>query len=189
MAQKSQAQDSMMQFLGYIYPEKFEWKGWGVFSRADVRRNITDDRYMDKTTLDNILEKHKAQPVGHGYIDIIVSRDNYKDFISDLVISGYKIDSVSWWEWYEDKKENKYGLGGPESFFYRGRFSEIPVNVDDFSFSTEVTKETVISEIVNRIETKTISFSNETVAFKTSNWLTPAIWIDVPDDWRNKHSA
>lgn len=72
---------------------------------------------MDKTTLDKILEKHKAQPVGQGYIDIIVSRDNYKDFISDLVTSGHKIDSVSWREWCEDEKENEYGLGGPESVF------------------------------------------------------------------------
>jgi hypothetical protein len=144
---------------------------------------------MDKTTLDNILEKHKAQPVGHGYIDIIVSRHNFKDFISDLVTAGYKIDGVSWWEWCEDKKENEYGLGGPESVFYKGWFSEIPVNVDDFSFSADTTKENIIKEVLNKIETKTISFSDETVTFKESNWLTPAIWLDVPDDWRNKYST
>jgi hypothetical protein len=144
---------------------------------------------MDKTTLDNILEKHMAQPVGRGYIDIIVSRDNYKDFISDLVTSGYKIDGVSWWEWCEDKKENRYGLGGPESVFYRGWFSEIPVSVDDFSFSADTTKENIVQEILTKIETKSISFSDETVTFKASNWLTPAIWLNVADDWRNKYSA
>jgi hypothetical protein len=154
---------------------------------VNVGCNITDNRYMDKTTLDNILEKHSAQPVGYGYIDIIISRDNYKDFISALVTTGYKIDRVSWWEWCEDKKENEYGLGGPESIFYKGWFSEIPVNVDDFSFTTDATKENIIEEILKKIETKTISFSGETVTFKESNWLTPAIWLDVPDDWRNKY--
>jgi hypothetical protein len=154
-----------------------------------VRCNNTDDSYMDKRTLDNILEKHKAQPVGHGYIDIIVSRDNYKDFISDLVTTGYKIVSVSWWEWCEDKKENKYGLGGSESVFYKGWFSEIPVNVDDFSFSADMTKENIINDVLNKIESKSLSFSDETVRFKDNNWLTPAIWVDVPDDWRNKYSA
>ncbi len=143
---------------------------------------------MDKTTLDNILEKHKAQPVGQGYVDIIVSRDNYKDFISDLVTSGYKIDSVSWWEWCVEKKENEYGLGGPESVFFKGWFSEIPVNADDFSFSAETTKESIIQEILTKIETKTISFSDDTVTFKASNWLTPAILLDVPEDWRNTYS-
>ncbi len=144
---------------------------------------------MDKSTLDNILEKHKAQPVGRGYIDIIVSRDNYKDFIFDLVTSGYKIDSVSWWEWCEDKNESRYGLGGPESVFYRGWFSEIPVRVDDFSFSADTTKENIVQEILTKIESKSISFSDETVTFKASNWLTPAIWLNVADDWRNKYSA
>ena len=140
---------------------------------------------MDKKILDDILQKHKAQPVGDGYIDIIVSRDNYKDFVSDLVTNDFKIKSISWWEWCADKKENEYGLGGPESLFYKGWFSEIPVDVDDFNFSADKTKENIIQEVLNKIETKTISFSDETVTFKQSNWLTPAIWLDVPDDWRN----
>ncbi len=144
---------------------------------------------MDKAILDTILEKHKAQPVGHGYIDIIVSRDNYKDFVTDLVNTGYKIDSVSWWEWCEYNKENEYGLGGPESIFYKGPFSEIPINVDDFCFSADTSNENIITDVLNKIETKAIIFSDETVTFKESNWLTPAIWLDVPDDWRNKYSA
>lgn len=144
---------------------------------------------MNKNRLDQILEKHKAQPVGHGYIDIIVSRDNYQDFISDLVANGYKIESVSWWEWCEEKKKNEFGLGGPESIFYKGWFSEIPVNVDDFNFSPDTTKENIVHHILKTIETKTIFFSEETVMFKESNWLTPAIWLDVPEAWRNKYSA
>ena len=49
---------------------------------------------MNKSNLD-IFERHKAQPVGHGYIDIIVSRDNDKDFVADLVNNDYEIDSIS----------------------------------------------------------------------------------------------
>jgi hypothetical protein len=144
---------------------------------------------MDKRTLDDILEKQKAQPVGHGYIDIIVSRNNYKDFVADLITNDFKIKSVSWWEWRADKKEDEYGLGGPESIFYNGSFSEIPVDVDDFNITTETTKENTINEIIEKIESKIISFSDEKVKFSESTWLTPAIWLDVPDDWRNKYSA
>lgn len=144
---------------------------------------------MDKNILDDILEKHKAQPVGHGYIDIIVSRDNYKDFVFNLVTNGFKIESISWWEWCADKKENEYGLVGPESIFYKGWFSEIPVDVDDFKFLADTSQENVIKKILKKIDTKTISFSDKTVTFNRSNWLTPAIWLDVPDEWRNKYSA
>jgi hypothetical protein len=144
---------------------------------------------MDKLILDKILEKHKAQPVGNGYIDIIVFRDNYKDFISDLLANDFKIVSISWWEWCIGKKKNEYGLGGPESIFYNGWFSEIPANVDDFYFSADVPRGDIFREILSKIETKSISFTNETVTFGKSNWLTPAIWLDVPDDWRNNYRA
>ncbi|HWB28275.1 MAG TPA: hypothetical protein VG738_22535 [Chitinophagaceae bacterium] len=124
---------------------------------------------MDKKVLDDILQKHKAQPVGHGYIDIIVSRDNYKDFVSDLVTNGFKIKSISWWKWCADKKENEYGLGRLEGIFYKGCFSEIPVNVDDFNFSADTKQKEIIQEILNKIETKKISFSDETLTFNQSN--------------------
>lgn len=144
---------------------------------------------MEKAILDEILEKHKAQPVGQGYIDIIVSRDNYKVFIANLVANGFKISGVSWWEWREDNQKNQYGIGGPKSIFYEGWFFEIPVSVEDISFSVDTSKENIIAAIQYKIETKVISFSNETVTFKESNWLVPAIWLDVPDDWINKYNA
>ena len=143
---------------------------------------------MDKSTLDNLLDKHKAQPVGSGYIDIIFSRDNYKDFFSYLVAQGFKVSGISWWEWCKDNNKNKYGLGGPKSTYYTGWFSEIPVNVDDLDFSTLIDKDSIIDQIVRRIESKTISLADETVAFSDSNCITPAIWLNVPNDWRNKYS-
>lgn len=140
---------------------------------------------MTKIKLDEIIEKHKAQPVGHGYIDIIIARDNYQDFVSELVKNGYVIESISWWEWCPGEKESNYGLGGPKSIFYDGWFSEIPCDIDNLIFDKEAKAETIIQLIINNIETKEISFSDEVVTFKQSLWLTPAIWLEVPDDWRN----
>ncbi|MES1181372.1 MAG: hypothetical protein ABUL44_01115, partial [Flavobacterium sp.] len=133
------------------------------------------------------IEKHKAQPVGHGYIDIIVSRDNYKDFIAELVTNGFTIRGISWWEWCPEKKENEYGLGGPRSQFYNGWFSELSIDVDDIDLKDEMKSEGMLGAIINRIESKTISFPTEKVTFGSHNWLTPAIWLNVPDAWRNKY--
>jgi hypothetical protein len=96
---------------------------------------------MDKERLDTILELHKAQPVGHGYIDIIVSRENYGLFISDLIKNGFIIESISWWEWCQDGKECNYGLGGPQSIYYDGWFAELPIEVDDISIDESFTNE------------------------------------------------
>jgi hypothetical protein len=144
---------------------------------------------MNKIKLDEIIENHKAQPVGHGYIDIIVSRDNYKDFVSDLVYNGFTVESISWWEWCPGGEENKYGLGGPESNFYKGWFSELSIDVDDLKLSADLDKDGLTKEIINRVEAKQISFPDETVTFKLHKWLTPAFWLKVPDDWRNKYCA
>jgi hypothetical protein len=143
---------------------------------------------MNKEHLDRILENHKAQPVGIGYIDIIVKRDNYRLFIQDLIESGFEIESVSWWEWCEGENECNYGLGGPKSNYYNGWFAEIPTKVDDLKLE-ELNKEESIKKVVNLIESKSIGFSDETVQFKKSDWLTPAIWLGVPDHWKNKKSA
>ncbi len=144
---------------------------------------------MDKNNLDKILDLHKAQPVGHGYIDIIVSRENYKSFIRDLIDNDFTIKSISWWEWCPNGKECEYGLGGPESNFYKGWFSELPIDVDDIKTFESLKKDDSIEKIFNLIETKSISYPNEEVTFKLNSWLTPAIWLDVPKDWRNKYCA
>jgi len=144
---------------------------------------------MDKEKLDTILEMYKAQPVGNGYIDIIVPREHYELFISSLVENGFIIKSISWWEWCENEKENNYGLGGPESNYYDGWFSELPVDIDDIEIDSTFKNEEIIEKIKNLIETKTISYPGEIITFKQNNWLTPAIWLDVPDDWRNKYPS
>ncbi len=143
---------------------------------------------MNKGHLDRILEKHKAQPVGSGYVDIIVWRDNYQNLVQALVENGFEIESISWWEWCEKENECKYGLGGPKSEYYDGWFAELATEVDDLKLSDKEPQET-IQKILNFIESKTIGFSDEKVWFQKSKWLTPAIWLNVPDDWKNKKSA
>jgi len=143
---------------------------------------------MRKEHLDIILEKHKAQPVGSGYIDIIVRRENYQNLIHDLIENGFEIESISWWEWCENETECKYGLGSPKSDFYDGWFAEIPTDVDDLQLS-KLNDEESIKEVVKIIEDKSIKFSDETIKFKNSDWLTPALWLNVPDECKNRKSA
>jgi len=143
---------------------------------------------MNKDVLDSIIEEHKAQPVGSGYIDIIVRRENYQNFIQSLVENGFIIRSISWWEWCEKEEDCDYGLGGPDSDYFNGRFAEIPAEVDDLKLDDLNFTES-IDEVKKLIENKSIEFSVETIQFKDSTWLTPAFWLDVPSDWKNLKSV
>jgi hypothetical protein len=102
-------------------------------------------------------------------------------------MNGYKIQSISWWEWCQHGKKCKYGLGGPKSNYYEGWFAELPIEVDDIYTAADISNENLIGEITNRIKSKIIPYPKETVTFKHSNWLTPAIWLNVPGYWRNNH--
>ena len=140
---------------------------------------------MDKEKLDKILNDYKVQPVGKGYIDLIVSRELYKQFVRELIENGFMIKSVSWWEWCADNDDCKYGLGGPLSKFDKGWFAELPIDVDEIELS-DLIPDKAIANVINLIDSKSIQYPDEMISFNESNWLTPAIWLDVPDNWINK---
>jgi len=132
---------------------------------------------MLKEDLDDLLEKSKAQPVGWGYIDCIIKPDNVTEFVNKLTEMDIRISALTWWCDCTDKKMNHdgcpHGMGGPDSRFYDGWFSEMPwdyVRCDDFEDNTEV---------LNYI------FSNFPQSEDYLPCLIPALWLDVPDDWRN----
>ncbi len=134
-----------------------------------------------KEKLDSLIKLYKAQPVGNGYIDIIVSRDYYKDFVRELINNGFVITSISWWEYCNDlMSKSKYGLGGPPSKFFDGWFSELCEDIDDVDTNE-------IDAIYNKIENKTLVYSDmDIISFKNNDFLTPAFWLDIPDTWEYK---
>jgi hypothetical protein len=143
---------------------------------------------MDKEKLDAIIDLHKAQPVGDGYIDIIVLRENCGLFVFDLIKNDFKITNVSWWEWVSNGKECNYGLGGPQSKYFNGWFAELPIDIDDIQYDTGSTNENTVKNINNLIATKTIIYPDEILLYNQNTWLTPAFWIDVPNDWKNRRA-
>ena len=159
--------------------------GWQHKPRA-VMHIVNSE--MDKEHLDRILKSHKAQPVGSGYIDVIVKRDNYKSLIRKLIEAGFYIESITWWEWIEDNKNSKYGLGGPESEYYNGWFAELAIKVDNVDLSKKHPQDS-IKQLIEFIESKSIVYPNEKINFSQSEWLTPALWLKVPSHWENKNSA
>ncbi|TVY08346.1 hypothetical protein [Paenibacillus cremeus] len=77
--------------------------------------------------LERILTLYQVQPVGNGYIDCIVMRDNLKQFIQEITALGVLISDVSWWCYVEPLNSTgcPHGMGGPKSDYYDGWFSKL----------------------------------------------------------------
>ncbi|MBQ25082.1 hypothetical protein [Alcanivorax sp.] len=137
----------------------------------------------NKARLDGLLEEYKAQPVGDGYIDIIVSRENYRSFAKAIIESRFLIEAISWWEYLESiDAPNTYGMGGPRSRFYPGWFAETCTDVDDVPHSNNA-----LAAVVEIVEGKVLGeYGGEQLSFKETKSLTPAFWLKVDEGWKSR---
>ena len=142
-------------------------------------------KQSSKDDLDRLLEEYKAQAVGSGYIDIIVSRSNYRSFAKALIDHGFQIDAVSWWEYLADTNmRNSYGMGGPTSRFYPGWFSEVGGDIDEIQNSGDA--EGDLNAVVSLVETKVLGvYDGKLIGFQETSSLTPSFWLGVDESWRN----
>jgi hypothetical protein len=148
-----------------------------------------------KHELDEILVRHKAQPVGWGDIDTIVHRNELEKFVESISKYGFLIKTVSWWEYLSDKDQTaKIGMGGPISWFYPGWFSEIneydEIEEEFFISIMNDQKVELVAESNNRffknILTKTTkAFGGNSLSYQKDLELTAGLWLEVPDEWIN----
>ncbi len=138
-----------------------------------------------KAVLDNLLFRYKAQPVGSGYIDIIVMRENFEPFAKELIENGFDIDAISWWEYVDDiGKSNSYGYGGPRSLFYPGWFAETCTETDEVP--NVENPEGKLAVVINIVENKVLGeYGEKIITYKNCSSLTPAFWLRVDEEWKN----
>ncbi len=149
-----------------LAPDSFIVRGEYAMTRFDGET---------KNALDKLLLFYKIQPVGWGYIDCIILKENVPGFIKSLTELGVKVTDITWW-CHCMIAGNKaagcpHGGGGPKSKYFYGWFSEM-----------------------YQIPNIKISDNNEITKYVFNEWpktkeylpcLIPAFWLDVPDDWKN----
>ena len=146
---------------------------------------------------DRVVREYAVHIVGNGYIDIIVTRDRYADFINELTETGFVVGAVSWW--CHATEENKrtigcpHGYGGPMTQI--GWFSELAHDFDEVEEGEMVKlKANDFHHEVKRINDKMIETNMRKVTrqmadgtslkFSEHACLTPWIWVHVPEDWQ-----
>jgi hypothetical protein len=88
----------------------------------DISRNGITNK------IDLLLEKYKVQPVGKGYVDLIVNPSLVVEFIEDLSKLGVLIKEIGWWCHVTEESKSSlgcpHGLVGPRCRYEEGWFSE-----------------------------------------------------------------
>jgi hypothetical protein len=143
--------------------------------------------------IEDLLEKNQAQPVGHGYIDIITDIKYLERLISELTQIGIVIDGVTWWCHCSEKNKYLYecphGMGGPRSVYFEGWYSEMGIDYESFdipqsNFEQLENRKVLLSEIKAINETTKRYIEQFTKDERFSKCFTPAIWLHVPKEWK-----
>ena len=119
-----------------------------------------------KKDLDPLIEKHKRQHVGDGYIDIIFSACRCMDFAAELTKPGIAIRSG-----FSEK-----------GWHYDDIYPRENSDADDNNPAKKMNSET-IRLITNK---RSESADGHYQIFGEDKCLTPPLWLLVPDEWKNK---
>ena len=158
--------------------------------------HLQRDSERFQSAIEALLEKHQVQPVGNGYIDLILKKENSLDLIHELTTLSVAVYSVSWWCHFTNETASStgcpHGYGGPPDQYREGWFSEcdqypafdvleLPESVAENAMSPKV-----FAETCNTLMIKYIQHILPTEHFY-SPCLYPGLWLRVPDEWKRKY--
>ena len=154
--------------------------------------SLDQNRQQIQEQLDDLLKKYQGQPVGNGYIDIIVLRDKAREFINELTDLNLAVEAVSWWCHRTPENEKwlgcPHGMGGPMSIYHESAFSEITHEFNEIkeeafaALKLDHSKEAV--KLINQLAINIIEEKENQPNF--TDCQTPGIWVRVPEGWIRK---
>lgn len=141
-------------------------------------------------SLEELIKAYKIEPVGKGYLELIVLPQYITSFIKQLAELGVIICGVSWWCYCTDESKTElgcpHGLGGPPSRYFDGWFSET-----DFYYALEEDEYERIKLIENSEEvfesnSRILKYILEdfTKDKNYSKCMTPSLCLHLPDGWK-----
>ncbi|MGB7605358.1 MAG: hypothetical protein WBL93_07750 [Lutisporaceae bacterium] len=150
-----------------------------------------DEKNSIQNKIELLLQKYRVQPVGTGYIDLILTNDIFENFVHELTAINVIISNVSWWCHCTKISEKElgcpHGMGGPISKYCGGWFSETQIPMFEVGFKQNLNELDMdfISDEVKQINSDFIKYiKNDFVkSIHYSKCLMPGLWLYVPDEW------
>ena len=161
-------------------------------------QNLQSNSEQLQVAIEGLLEKYQVQPVGTGFIDLILEKGISLNLIGELTELSVAVENLSWWCNVTPENKLKYGCphgyGGPIKKHGKGFFSEcaqypdfeilrLPDPVNEYEMSPKA-----FADKCNLLATDYIKNIFPTESFY-SPCLYVGIWIYVPSDWKRKYYA
>lgn len=162
----------------------------------DKLENNRDD-FIKK--LNELLKKYCVEPIGNGYIECIVQKEFFINFVNELTKLGIAIEGCSWWCYVNPNFSNElgcpHGMGGPKSIYFDGWYSELqnPIiylednerdliltlyNINLISYNNKKITELICKTL------KTPFNYTPTEFIENNKCVMPALCLLVPDNWK-----
>ena len=148
-----------------------------------------------QAAIERLLEKYQIQPIGNGYIDLILDQEKAIQLIGELTGLPVAVERVTWWCHTTPETRLKYGCphgyGGPQSKFGEGMYSECTqypdyiveehLNLpDEFSVQPKNFSQEINNQVINYLK-------NDLPFEKFySPCLCVGLWLLVPTAWKRK---
>jgi len=140
-------------------------------------------------TIEALLARYRVQPVGTGYIDLILPCTPAVALIQDLAALPVAIERITWWcHWTNESKQLlgcPHGYGGPKGRYTDGWFTEcyhypdfLPILLD--AMWTAPPEQ--IAHACSRQAQMYLTTHLTTEPFYTA-CLHAGLWLAVPDQW------
>lgn len=131
--------------------------------------------------LDRLLPGFRAQPVGSGYLDILVRHDDALAFADAVPDLGDELEALTWREYLENPAvPARFPWGGPLSRWFPGCFVEICSEWEPVPAELGLGQQR--AWVHRCLATRQITApTGEVLRFTTWPALTPGFWLKVDD--------
>lgn len=154
-------------------------------------RRLTAERERIQPALESLLESYRVQPVGSGFIDLILPLDAAVRLIGELEAMGIAIERVTWWCHCTPESRLAlgchHGMGGPRARFDEGWFSEEAApDLDLLDHGVDFDDpEVEPAALVRRCGALARTYIERDLPVSPVYLpcLYAGLWLHVPDDW------
>jgi hypothetical protein len=156
--------------------------------------NLLADPDFYQSAIETLLEKYKVLPVGAGYIDLILDREDAVDLVDELASIPIALRQISWWCHCTGTSSGSgcpHGGGGPKIGSGPAYFSECyqhpHFNLQErgVDFESPFMAPRMLAGKAREAAANYLLLELPKQEF-FSPCLTPGLWLEVPEAWKRK---